>query len=641
VDAPRPLSPAERVSAAEALRAHAPFERMEEGHLAFMVERLALADWPAGGPVLDPQGGPPAWLYVVARGTVVAEAPHPYAGEGGARAQLVEGESFPLGALLTARPVLNNYRALAETRCYLLPAEDFRTLLELSAVFQDFCTRRLAHLLEQSQHQVQAQYARRALGQQSLATPLAELIPRPTVTCGPERPLREALAQMDREGIGSMVVTDPDGAPLGIFTLRDLLRVSARATDLDAPIARFMSRELITLPAEAAAQDAVLAMVGRRIRHVLVVRAGRVVGLVSERDLFGLRQTGIHEVGEAIDRARDCAEVQAGSQGIRRLARVLLGEGVAAEPLMRLVSTLNDRLTARIIELAGTAGGGFPGLRWCWLALGSEGRFEQTLATDQDNGIIFEPPPGADPEVVRARLLPSAEQINRELDRCGFPLCRGQIMASNPRWCLSLAEWQGRFADWIERGDAQALLHAAIFFDFRPVSGDASLAEALRSWLNRAVARRPRFLQQMAANALENRPPLGFVRDFVVATRGEHPRTVNLKLNGAAPFVDAARVYALAAGSAETNTLERLRAAAAHARFSIEQVEAWGQAFAFIQLLRLRRQHLEPEAPPDAGNHLDPDRLNELDRRILKESFRQARKLQTKLALDYNLYGRV
>jgi CBS domain-containing protein len=613
---------------------------MQEDHLRFLLERLALAEWPEGGAVLDPQGGPPAWLYLVGSGTVVAEAPGAYAGEGGARAQLVEGEAFPLGALLTSRPVLNRYRALAATRCYLLPAADFHTLLALSAVFQDFCTRRLAHLLEQSQRQVQAHYAQSALGEPSLLTPLGDLIPRAPVTCAPERPLREVLVQMDREGIGSMVVTDSGGTPLGIFTLRDLLRVTAGGADPDAAIARFMSPDPVTLPAEAAGQDAVVAMVGRRIRHVVVVRDGRLAGLVSEQDLFGLRQAGIHGVGEVIDRARNCADVQVGSQGIRRLARVLLAAGVTAEPLMRLVSTLNDRLTARVIELAG-ADGDLQGLRWCWLALGSEGRFEQTLATDQDNGILFEPPLGLDAAAVRARLLPIAEQINLELDRCGFPLCKGQVMASNPSWCLSLGEWQARFADWIDRGNAQDLLNAAIFFDFRPVSGDTTLAGSLRGWLGRAVAQRPRFLQQMAANALENRPPLGFVRDFVVASRGAHARTVNLKLNGASPFVDAARIYALAAGAPHTNTLERLRAAAGHARFSSEQVEAWGQAFAFIQLLRLRRQHLEADASTDSGNHLDPNRLNELDRRILKESFRQARKLQTKLALDYNLYGRV
>jgi CBS domain-containing protein len=258
--------------------------------------------------------------------------------------------------------------------------------------------------------------------------------------------------------------------------------------------------------------------------------------------------------------------------------------------------------------------------------------------------MVFHLPEGADAGAVRARLLPLARRINEELDRCGFPLCKGGVMASNPRWCLSLAEWRRQFADWIYRGNAQDILHAAIFFDFRSVHGDGSLADDLRHWLGPKVAATPRFLHYLAANALENRPPLGVVRDFVVASGGSYPNTINLKMNGATPFVDVARIYALAGGLAQTNTVERLRAAGGGGRFSPEEVEAWSQAFSFIQLLRLRRQHLEPDEAGEAGeagNRVDPDRLNELDRRILKESFRQARKLQTKLALDFGLYGRV
>jgi CBS domain-containing protein len=637
---PRQVPPEARGAVGDQLRLHAPFDRMEEAHLRRLVEHLSLAAYPAGAVILEPASGTPGWLYLVAEGAVLAEAPGADPREGSARAELSPGEAFPLGALLTARPVLSSYRAAEPVRCYLLPAAEFRALLGLSPVFQDFCTRRLAHLLEQSQRVIQGRYAAGSAEQQSLATRLADLVRRAPVACEPGLALREALTRMDQEGIGSMVVVDPDGAPVGIFTLRDLLRVTAAGADLAQPVGRFMSPDPVSLPGEAPAQEAALAMARHGIRHVLVVRGPQLVGIVSEKDLFALRQVGIHDVGDAIDRAQGCSDLQLAAEGVRRLARNLLAQGVAAEPLMRLVSTLNDRLTSRVVDLAG-ADGDFQGLAWCWLALGSEGRFEQTLATDQDNGIVFDLPPGADPESVRARLLPIAEQINLELDRCGFPLCRGEVMAGNPRWCLSLAEWRARFADWIDRGDARDLLHAAIFFDFRAVHGDRRLAEALRSWLNRTVAARPRFLQQMAANALENRPPLGFVRDFVLETRGEHPHTVNLKLSGAAPFVDAGRIYALAAGLAETNTIERLRAAAPSAGFSSEQVEAWGQAFAFIQLLRLRRQHLEPDAGLDAGNYVNPDRLNDLDRRILKESFRQARKLQTKLALDYRLYGRV
>ena len=179
----------------------------------------------------------------------------------------------------------------------------------------------------------------------------------------------------------------------------------------------------------------------------------------------------------------------------------------------------------------------------CWLALGSEGRFEQTLNTDQDNGIIFSPPDGTSADEVRQTLLPLAQRINDALDACGFPLCKGNIMASNPKWCLSLDEWKDTFADWIHRGDAPVLLNATIFFDFRPLFGKQELAHELRAWLNAKIKDNRLFLKHMVQNALGNRPPLGLVRDFVV-----DGGTLDLKLNGIAPFVDAARIFGACGG---------------------------------------------------------------------------------------------
>ncbi|PIQ12406.1 MAG: hypothetical protein COZ23_11775 [Hydrogenophilales bacterium CG_4_10_14_3_um_filter_58_23] len=297
------------------------------------------------------------------------------------------------------------------------------------------------------------------------------------------------------------------------------------------------------------------------------------------------------------------------------------------------MSTLNDLLTTRVIELECAAADGRCKVDFCWIALGSEGRFEQTLNTDQDNGIIFEVPDGSGPDRVRQSLLPIARRINEALDACGFPLCKGNIMASNPELCLSLDEWKGKFAKWIDQGDPQSLLNATIFFDFRALFGQSDLAEKLRLWLAKQAESNSRFLYQMAANALRNRPPLGLVRDFTV---GEG-HTLDLKLNGITPFVDAARIFSLATGVVQTGTLQRLRQTAAPLRLPAADVEAWCGSFLFIQLLRLRLHHEQIEAGLPMNNKVDPDHLNDLDRRILKEAFRQARKLQTHLALNYNL----
>lgn len=209
-------------------------------------------------------------------------------------------------------------------------------------------------------------------------------------------------------------------------------------------------------------------------------------------------------------------------------------------------------------------------------------------------------------------------------------------MASNPRWCLSLEEWKRTFSGWISGGSPEALLHATIFFDFRALYGAQYLAEDLRGWLARAASFNSRFLHLMAENALHNRPPLGVVRDFVVGKEN----TLDLKVNGITPFVDAARIFSLAAGVTQTNTIQRLRLSAARMNLHVSEIDAWIDALLFIQVLRLRHHdEASEQGLSDAAldNRIDPERLNELDRRILKEAFRQARKLQARLALEYHL----
>ncbi len=612
----------------------APFSEMRRADLEWMAARLTLSYHERDSVLIDPSQGPVQAFYVIKQGRVVGERTEPGADPADARLQLVEGECFPLGALLANRPVANVYRAAADTFCYQLAKADFSELLRRSQPFQDFCTRRIAHLLERSQQLIQAQYTQAASAQQPLSSPLRELVRRAPVTCAPATAIRDVLARMHAENIGSMVITEGD-APAGIFTLHDLLsRVALDGRDLQQPIAIVMTPDPVRLPAHASAYEAALAMARHGIRHVLVMEDGRCVGVVSERDLFSVQRVGLTQISTNVRNAKEIAELATIAADIRALAHSMLAQGVGAEQLTQLISTLNDLLTVRVIELV-AARFDLSGIRYCWLALGSEGRMEQTLATDQDNGIVF----AADGAVAdaRSRLLPFARAVNEALDACGFPLCRGEIMASNPKWCLTLEEWQGVFAAWIDQGDPEALLNASIFFDFRPIAGDAALAEQLRAWLAAKVPKNPRFLHQMAANALRNRPPLGVVRDFVLQSEGEYEHTIDLKLNGTTPFVDAARIFGLASGHPYTNTVQRLRAAAAAMKTPPAEVDAWAEAFLFLQLLKLRHQHWRQAEGKPMHNHINPDELNELERRILKEAFRQARKLQTRLALDYQL----
>lgn len=620
--------------------AHAPFDRMEHEHLLWLLEHLRLAYYAKGEVLVDPAHGNVERLFIIKQGLVQGSRPR---SAEDAVFELHEGETFPVGALLAKRAVTSVYRAAEDVFCFELSAEDFHVLLELSLVFKDFCTRRIAALFDQSNQAMQAQFAHTASEQQSLSSPLSAVIRFAPVSCTPDTTLRAALGIMHEARVGSMVVVDGSNKPLGIFTLHDLLsRVVLPGLSIDSPISEVMSPDPVSLPPNAAAYEAAMAMARAGFRHVLVTgRDGVLQGILSERDLFSLQRVGLRQISGALRQAENVESLVALSKDIHTLTHNMMAQGVAAEQLTLFISTLNDLLAERLIELECIASGLLDTPlceEICWLVMGSGGRYEQTLNTDQDNALLFTVPEGMTADQVREQLLPVALRINQSLARCGFPLCKGNIMASNPKWCLSMDEWKAVFSDWVDQGSLEALMHSSIFFDFRPMAGQNHLAEELRNWLARLARSNSRFLHQMAANALRNRPPLGLVRDFVLNDSSR----LDLKINGLTPFVDAARIFSLATGVMQTSTIQRLRQSSPDLRIPPHEVEAWINAFLFIQMLRLRH-HYEAIAPngnaeaQQLDNLIEPGQLNDLDRRILKEAFRQARKVQVKLALDYQL----
>lgn len=472
----------------------------------------------------------------------------------------------------------------------------------------------------------------------TMYSPLSAIMRRDPVCVPLDATVRQALETMERMSIGSIVVADPSRrVPLGIFTLQDLLRrVTLPGSDLQEPIATVMTGGLITLGPQASAHQAALTMARNGVRRVVVVDTeGKLAGIVGQEDLFGLHQVGLKEVSDRIQSAHDVDGLRAAGQAIRELADGLMAQGTSAETLTHFVSTLNDLLTIRAIDLAADEHE-LPPVPMCWIALGSEGRLEQTFATDQDNGIIFEAD-DADAEHVREALLPFARAVNEKLEACGFALCKGGVMAGNPRWCLRLSEWRRTFSRWMDVPDPEAVLHASIFFDLRAVHGNEILAERLRAWLLPEAAGHPLFLHLLAEDAISFDPPLGMLRDFAFDGSKEHPHTLDLKGRGSRLFVDAARVLALTHRVEPTSTAERLRAVAEAANLGAEGVAALVDGFHFIHLMRLRNQRRLRGADPGRANRIDPGELNDLERSILKEAFRQARKLQSRLVQDYQL----
>lgn len=304
--------------------------------------------------------------------------------------------------------------------------------------------------------------------------------------------------------------------------------------------------------------------------------------------------------------------------------------GVGAEAVTRALSLLNDEIVARLLELTQTHFR-LPPASWCWLGLGSEGRMEQTLTTDQDNAFIFAASDGREARELREHMLPFARAINQALADCGFPLCDGDVMAGNPTWCLSLDEWRECFSHWIRTPEPEALLNASIFFDFRPLFGDAALAEQLRRHLTGIARGNDIFLRMMAVNALQAPSPLGRIKDFV--TDADAGDSLDLKKFGSRLFVDAARILALADGVAAASTIARLNGLVASGSLRADEAAAAHHAFVALQGIRLdvQRTGLLPD------NRVVPEQLNEFDRRILLEALRQARNLQRRLKTRFHI----
>ncbi|PKL98382.1 MAG: cyclic nucleotide-binding protein, partial [Gammaproteobacteria bacterium HGW-Gammaproteobacteria-9] len=581
----------------EFLRKYAPFNQMEPAHLTFLVENCELRFYAEGDCIISPDDGVVQHFYIVKQGRVHGQRPHTAKRGTDTTFEVIVGECFPMAALMGERATRTAHLAAEDTFCFLLNKPAFVKLVSSSPVFRDFAMRGVSSLLDLVNQQAQMR-AVESLGEQySLETSIGELALHHPVSCLPSRPLNEAVAMMQQENVGSIVIVDEDLHPQGIFTLRDLRRaIGTGTTDLSQPISQFMTHDPFYLPPDATAFDAAIAMTERHIAHVCVVENGLLQGVISERDLFSLQRVDLVHLAQTIRHADRVDALVVIRSRIAQLVDNMLAHGASSTQITHIVTLLNDHTVCRVIELA-----------------------------IEHMGHI------------RGRLLPLAERINRDLDTCGFSLCKGNIMASNPQLCLSRQEWSRRFSSFVREATPENLLGSTIYFDLRSIWGPSEGCEQLRRDLLDEIKGNSLFQRMMADNALRHRPPVGRFRDFVVARKGEGKDTLDLKVQGLTPFVDGGRLLALSNDIGTCNTLERLRKLVEKGVIEKKDGAAYEEAYHFIQQTRMQHHQQQARDELPYSNRLDPDTLNVLDRRILRESFRQAQRLQASLAVRYQL----
>jgi CBS domain-containing protein len=456
------------------------------------------------------------------------------------------------------------------------------------------------------------------------------VIGRATVTCEPSASAVDVARLMSRERVGSVVVVG-EGRPLGIVTDRDLRsKCVAEGRDPRTVSARdLMSSPLVTVSADAVLLDALVAMTRRGIHHVVVVDGHRLAGVISSSDVLRLESAHPVAVSRTLAAAASLDALAAAASEITAVVRRLVRGGASAYDVGALVAELNDQLVQRVLELttaALAAAGARPPVPYAWLVFGSEARREQTLRTDQDNGLVYADPPasvGAEAATYYSRF--AAEAV-RGLVTVGFPPCPGNVMASNPALCRPLGDWRAAFMRWLDHPSPAEVLAASVHFDLRAIAGATELGADLAELIVREAPKQRVFLALLARDVVSRRPPLTLLGR--VATRAGR---VDVKAAAALPLTAAARVHALELGLPEVNTVERIRAAGARGVYTEAETREIADAYQHVLRLRLVHQlaQLERGAPPD--NLVDHRALSRADALLFRDALRTVRRVQAGL----------
>jgi CBS domain-containing protein len=464
------------------------------------------------------------------------------------------------------------------------------------------------------------------------------------LTCPPEETVVGVARRMTTLGVGSAIVVDEAGIPTGIVTDRDFRsKVLATGKLSNVPVIDVMSRPVQSISPDSFCFEAILSMITHKIKYLTVMDGLNLLGIISEHDLMVFQGNNPVAVIKGIQQATTIEQVVAIRRNIDLAMRVILQHGGMAKDICELITTLNDHLTQKIIVLAEEAmvreGQGLPPVPYSWIALGSEGRREQTLRTDQDNAIIFADVPPEKEEEVQNYFLSLAEKVVSGLEKCGFPRCKGGIMAVNPKWCQPYRVWTEYFRHWLVDFDypAEEILQTFVFFDFRPLYGPFDYTAGIKECITEGLNKRRSFLRDMAETAVLHQTPLGFFKRLVVEKSGEHKNKLNLKLNGLTPLVDAIRTLALEQGIFETHTLDRLSGLIEKGILPQGEADDLRDAFNVIMLVRVRHHVDVISQGGEPDNYVNPDELSIIQRTMLKEAFKTIDRLQRLLEMRYDI----
>jgi CBS domain-containing protein len=606
---------AELIEIQNFLASHPPFDELPEETLIHVSQQIEIGYYREDTPIIH-FGDDIQDLYMVRSGVVEI-----YRRKGELYNRIDEGDLFGQMGLLTNNKVRFPAKAVEDTLVYCIPAEVFQELYDGFDSFADFVevedTVRLRQTVSNNENT-----------NDLTTSKVRTLLTRDAPTIERSSSIQNAARVMADEQVSSLLIIDPeivesdedDSSPVvGIITDRDLCtRVLAENLDPQDEVSSVMSTDVISLDHNAYVYEAMLTMLRYNVHHLPVLKNKKPLGIIETTDIVRYESQNSLLLVSSIFQQQSIEELKALSEQVRDSFVRLVNEDANAHMVGTAMSVIGRSFKQRIIELAEEKLGQAP-IPYCFLALGSMGRDEQLVVTDQDNAIILDDSYNKDKHGKYFEAF--SKFICDGLADCGYTYCTGDIMATNPEWRMTRKEWEACFADWIDDPNPKALLNASIFFDLDGVYGKLKWAEQLNSFIVRRARRNNRFLACLARNALNRKPPLGFFKDFVMEKDGRHNNSINLKRRGTAPLVDLIRVHALAVGSRSTNSFERLDDIHEAGILPKGRARDLKDALEFISMVRISHQALDVEQGIEPDNNVEPENLSDFERRNLKDAF--------------------
>ncbi|EEX41520.1 DUF294 nucleotidyltransferase-like domain-containing protein [Vibrio furnissii] len=611
------------------LTQYPPFSDLPEETLEAIAHSVEIAYYRQDTPIIR-FGDHIEDLFMVRSGVVEV-----YRRKGELYNRLTEGGLFGQMGLLTNNKVRFPVTAIEDTLVYCIPEAMFQSLYEEHDAFADYVEVQDNARLRQTVSNTAEQNDLTTVKVKRLITGDAPYVHN-TAT------IQEVAVKMAEENVSSVLVIDPeilqdeedDSRPLmGILTDRDLCRrVIATGIDHNEPVTTVMTTEVISLDHNAYVYEAMLTMLRYNVHHLPVLKEQTPIGIIDLTDIVRYESQNSLLLVSSIFQQNTIADLAQISKQVKDSFVRMVNEDANSHMVGTAMSVIGRSFKQRIIELAEEHLGTAP-IPYCFLALGSMGRDEQLIVTDQDNAIILDD--SYDESEHGDYFAALAKFVCDGLDQCGYSYCTGDIMATNPMWRMTRQEWEACFADWIDDPNPKALLNASIFFDLDGVYGRLKWAEQLNGFIVRRARRNNRFLACLARNALNRTPPLGFFKDFVMEKDGRHNNSINLKRRGTAPLADLIRVHSLAVGSRAKNSFERLDDIIDAGILPKGRGQDLRDALEFISMVRIRHQAIDVENGIDPDNNIEPENLSEFERRNLKDAFQILSNAQNFLKYRY------